>query len=116
EDHPNQSRIRNKVYAHIERFIPKGSRILELNCGTGTDAVELARRGYQIHATDIAPGMLGRLHDKISKLNLSGQITSQHCSFTELDQIQGAPFGAVFSNLGGLNCISDLSPVIKQLP
>ena len=34
EDHPNQSRMRSKVYAHIERFIPKGLRILELNCGT----------------------------------------------------------------------------------
>lgn len=116
EDHPNQSRMRNKVYAHIERFVPKGSRILELNCGTGADAVELARRGYQIHATDIAPGMLERLRDKISTLTLAKQITMQQCSFTELNQIQGAPFDAVFSDLGGLNCIPDLSPVISQLP
>src|ERR1051326_613698 len=116
EDHPNQSRMRSKVYAHIERFIPKGSRILELNCGTGTDAVELAQRGYQIHATDIAPGMLERLHDKVSKSNLGEQITSQQCSFTNLDRIQRTPFDAVFSNLGGLNCIPDLSPVISQLP
>jgi hypothetical protein len=33
-----------------------------------------------------------------------------------LDQVQDAPFDAVFSNLGGLNCIPDLSPVITQLP
>jgi len=116
EDHPNQSRMRNKVYAHVERFIPKGARILELNCGTGTDAVELARRGYRIHATDIAPGMLERLQDKIAKFNLSANITAQQCSFTELNQIQGAPFDAVFSNLGGLNCIPDLTPIIAQLP
>jgi ubiquinone/menaquinone biosynthesis C-methylase UbiE len=115
EDHPNQTRMRNKVYAHIERFVPKGARILELNCGTGADAVELARRGYRVHATDIAPGMLDRLRDKVSKFNLSDKITVQHRSFTELDQIQGAPFDAVFSNLGGLNCIPDLSPVIAQL-
>lgn len=116
DDHPNQSRMRNKVYAHIQRYIPAGSRILELNAGTGTDAVELARRGYAIHATDIAPGMLKRLHDKVQKLNLSEQITYQQLSFTELDQVEGAPFDAVFSDLGGLNCIPDLSPVIAQLP
>ncbi len=116
DDHPNQTRMRNKVYAHVERFIPAGAHILELNCGTGTDAIELARRGYQIHATDIAPGMLERLQDKIHKFNLTKQITLQQCSFTELDQVQGAPFDAVFSDLGGLNCISDLSSVIKQLP
>ena len=116
DDHPNQTRMRNKVYAHIERYIPKPARILELNCGTGTDAVELAKRGYNIHATDIAPGMLERLQDKVAHLNLSEKITYQQCSFTELNQIQGAPFDAIFSDLGGLNCIPDLSPVIQQLP
>jgi hypothetical protein len=30
--------------------------------------------------------------------------------------VPGAPFDAVFSDLGGLNCIPDLSPVIQQLP
>src|SRR5215207_3045463 len=116
EDHPNQNRMRNKVYAHVERFIPKDAHILELNCGTGTDAVELARRGYIVHATDIAPGMLERLRDKLSKFHLSRQISFQQCSFTELGKVQGGPFDAVFSNLGGLNCIPNLSPVIEQLP
>lgn len=115
-DHPNQTRMRNKVYAHIQRFVPAGSRILELNCGTGTDAVELARRGYRVHATDIAPGMLERLQNKIRQYNLSGQVTFQQCSFTDLERVQGAPFDAVFSDLGGLNCIPDLSPVVAQLP
>ncbi len=116
EDHPNQARMRNKVYAHVERFIPQGARILELNCGTGTDAVELARRGYQVHATDIAPGMLERLQDKVATLDLRNQITFQECSFLELDKVQNAPFDAIFSDLGGLNCIPDLTPVIEQIP
>jgi len=115
-DHPNQSRMRKKVYSHLERFVPAGSRLLELNAGTGTDAVELARRGYSIHATDIAPGMLERLQNKVQRFDLSRKITVQQCSFTDLEKIQGTPFDAVFSNLGGLNCIRDLSPVIAQLP
>ena len=115
-DHPNQSRMRQKVYSHIERFVPAGSRILELNAGTGTDAVELARRGYTVHATDIAPGMLARLQNKVQAFDLSGRITVQQCSFTDLVKIEGAPFDSVFSNLGGLNCIPNLSPIIAQLP
>ena len=115
-EHPNQTRMRNKVYSHIQRFVPAGVRILELNAGTGTDAVELAQCGYTIHATDIAPGMLERLQDKVKTLGLGGKITYQQCSFTELDKINGASFDAVFSNLGGLNCIPDLSQVISQLP
>ena len=116
DDHPHLTRMRNKVYAHLERVVPSGAQILELNCGTGTDAVELARRGYIVHATDIAPGMLERLRAKIVKNNLSDQITVQQCSFTDLDKMQGAPYDAIFSDLGGLNCIPDLSPVIQQLP
>jgi len=116
EDHPNQSRMRHKVYSHIERFVPAGSRILELNAGTGTDALELARLGYSIHATDIAPGMLDRLRNKVQRFDLNGKITVQQCSFTELEKIEGAPFDAVFSDLGGLNCIPDLSPVVAELP
>lgn len=116
EDHPHLTRMRSKVYAHVERVIPKGSRILELNCGTGTDAVELAKRGYTVHATDNAPGMLKRLPEKIARCDAEKKITFQQCSFTELHTIQDAPFDAVFSNLGGLNCIADLSPVVAQLP
>lgn len=115
-DHPNQTRMRNKVYSHVQRYIPIGSSILELNAGTGTDAIELAKRGYTVHATDIAPGMLELLLGKVQRLELKKQITLQMCSFTELDKINGAPFDAVFSDLGGLNCIPDLSLVITQLP
>ena len=116
EDHPHLTRLRNKVYAHIERLLPRGSRILELNAGTGTDAVALAERGYYVHATDIAEGMLTRLPEKVERLGLQNQITSQVCSFTDLSGIQGGLFDAVFSDLGGLNCIPELTPVIKELP
>ena len=116
DDHPHLTRMRSKVYTHVERFIPKDARILELNCGTGIDAVALAQRGYTVHATDNAPGMLLQLPEKIAGNKLGEKVTFQQCSFTELDKVQGAPFDAVFSDLGGLNCIPDLSPVIARLP
>ena len=116
KDHPHLTRIRNKVYSHLMRNVPRGSHILELNAGTGTDAVQIAQRGYSVHATDIAPGMLDRLRDKVGDLNLRDLVTWEERSFLSLDGIPGAPFDAVFSNLGGLNCVPNLSPVIQQLP
>lgn len=115
EDHPHLTRMRSKVYAHVQRTVPPGSSILELNAGTGTDAIELARRGYRVHATDIAPGMLDRLRDKVERLGLEDRVTVQECSFLELDRVEGGPFDAVFSDLGGLNCTPDLRPVIAAL-
>ncbi len=116
QDHPHLSRLRGKVYRHLARFVPPAARILELNAGTGTDAGYLAQHGYTVHATDIAPGMLARLKDKIERLGLSERLTFQECSFTNLGAVEGAPYDAVFSDLGGLNCIPDLAPVIQSLP
>jgi ubiquinone/menaquinone biosynthesis C-methylase UbiE len=116
EDHPHLTRMRNKVYSHVMRYMPREARILELNAGTGTDAVQLAQRGYFVHATDIAPGMLNRLQEKVDNLRLHDRITTEERSFLSLESVQGAPFDVIFSDLGGLNCIPDLTPVIRQLP
>jgi ubiquinone/menaquinone biosynthesis C-methylase UbiE len=115
-DHPHLTRIRNKVYSHVQRMIPSGAKILELNAGTGTDAIALAQRGYTIHATDIAGGMLKRLREKVQDLELDQHVTVEDRSFLSLEDVPGAPFDAVFSDLGGLNCIPDLGFVIQQLP
>jgi ubiquinone/menaquinone biosynthesis C-methylase UbiE len=111
EDHPNLMRMRLRVYAHLLRYLPAGASILELNAGTGSDAVSLAQRGFRVHATDIAPGMLKRLEEKVERLGFDGRVSFQECSFTQLERLSGGPFDAVFSNLGGLNCTSDLSSV-----
>jgi ubiquinone/menaquinone biosynthesis C-methylase UbiE len=116
EDHPHLTRLRGKVYDHLARWLPPGARLLELNSGSGVDAVHLAQQGYRVHATDIAPGMLARLREKVERLGLQPRIAVQECSFTRLDQVHNAPFDAVFSDMGGLNCIPDLSPVIRELP
>lgn len=116
QDHPHLTRMRNKVYSHVTRYVPPGAHILELNAGTGTDAVQLAQHGYFVHATDIAPGMLNRLQEKVDQLRLHDRVTMEERSFLSLESTLGAPFDAVFSDLGGLNCVPDLSPVIQQLP
>ncbi len=116
QDHPNLSRMRHKVYDHLLRHLPGGVRVLELNAGTGIDAVHLAQQGFRVHATEIAPGMLANLQAKVASLDLADSICFQACSFTALDQVQGGPYEAVFSNLGGLNCLADLRIVTGQLP
>jgi ubiquinone/menaquinone biosynthesis C-methylase UbiE len=116
EDHPNLARMRARVYRHLTQYLEPGARILELNAGTGTDAVHLSQLGYKVHATDIAPGMIRRIEAKIDQHHLKESLTVQNCSFTALEQVRQGPFDAVFSNLGGLNCLSDLHAVTGRLP
>lgn len=115
QDHPNLTRMRARVYRELLAFIQPPARILELNAGTGADAAHLARLGFRVHATDIAPGMVAQIKVKIERGDLADRLTAQLCSFAELD-IEGAPFDCVFSNMGGLNCIDDLGLVARQVP
>jgi cyclopropane fatty-acyl-phospholipid synthase-like methyltransferase len=41
-----------------ELALPKGSRILDIGCGTGRHSIELAKRGYIMTGVDISSGML----------------------------------------------------------
>lgn len=116
EDHANLARMRQRVYEQVCRWTVPNGRILELNAGTGLDAMALVQCGFWVHATDIAPGMVAEIERKRVALGLDGRLTVQHCSFTELEQIEGDSFDAVFSNFGGLNCVADLTAVTRHLP
>jgi cyclopropane fatty-acyl-phospholipid synthase-like methyltransferase len=41
-----------------ELALPKGSRILDIGCGTGRHSIELAKHGYILTGVDISSGML----------------------------------------------------------
>lgn len=59
---------RDKDYASEARYVdglvkaavPSAGRLLELGCGTGGHAVELARLGYSVHGVDLSPAMVER--------------------------------------------------------
>src|SRR5690606_33506571 len=108
--------LRRQVYGHVERFISPGSKILELNAGTGIDAMYFARAGHTVVATDVSNGMIAQIERKIALANLEQRITCRRVSYEHLDQITGTKFSYVFSNFGGLNCTPDLSRVTRHLP
>ena len=57
---------RERVRQFLLKYLNPGSRILELNAGTGDDAIFLAKQGHHVHATDISTGMQARLKEKVS--------------------------------------------------
>lgn len=71
--------MRHQVYAHVEKYLIPKSRILELNAGTGIDALFFIWAGHQVHATDLADGMISQIKAKISKHGLANQLT---CHYT----------------------------------
>ncbi|MDL1909488.1 class I SAM-dependent methyltransferase [Chloroflexi bacterium CFX6] len=115
ESHPVVRWTRTIIREEVVRSLQPGGSILELNAGTGADAAYFVGRGYRVHATDLAGGMISAIRHKINTLNAGNRFTVQQLSFTELDRVEGAPYDLVFSNFGGLNCIPDLRAVTKHL-
>ncbi|HEX5654365.1 MAG TPA: class I SAM-dependent methyltransferase [Chitinophagaceae bacterium] len=107
---------RKRVRDHVEQFLRPGSSMLELNAGTGEDALYFAKQGYKVHATDIAEGMMEQLQRKINEQGLDDKVSTETCSFTELENLaQQGPYDYIFSNFAGLNCTGRLEKVLDSL-
>jgi len=106
--------MRKRVRSHVLSLIKPGSHILELNAGTGLDAIFFALGGNSVYATDIASGMVEVLKTKIDSFGLYGRVQADLLSFTDLGKLKDTQFDFIFSNFGGLNCVPDLKSVIDQ--
>ena len=106
---------RQRVRAHVLPFLKTGDRILELNAGTGEDALYFSSLGFSVHATDISENMQCELSAKVNAARMRQLVTQEICSFNRLDQLkQRGPYDHIFSNFGGLNCTNDLYQVLKS--
>ncbi|HWB24273.1 MAG TPA: class I SAM-dependent methyltransferase [Chitinophagaceae bacterium] len=106
---------RERVRRHAEQFLPVTGNILELNAGTGEDAIYFAQKGHAVHATDISAGMQQQLKQKVKACGLEKQVTTEICSFTQLEKLHNkGPYDLVFSNFAGLNCTGELDVVMQR--
>jgi ubiquinone/menaquinone biosynthesis C-methylase UbiE len=106
--------MRKRVRGHVSGLIKPGSHILELNAGTGLDAVFFATAGHTVHATDVSGGMVKALNQKVESSGLHDLVYAEVLSFTDLIKLPADNYDFIFSNFGGLNCIPDLKPVINE--
>jgi ubiquinone/menaquinone biosynthesis C-methylase UbiE len=106
---------RERIRNHVRQFLKPESFILELNSGTGEDAIWFAQQGYKVHATDISSGMMNELEQKVRSFHVEDKITTEICSFTELKKlVNKGPYDCIFSNFAGLNCTDELNKVLKS--
>jgi ubiquinone/menaquinone biosynthesis C-methylase UbiE len=106
---------RKRVRAHLIQYLQPDSSILELNAGTGEDAIYFASLGHNVHATDISPGMMERLKEKVYGRQLQDRVSHELCSFNSLELLfNKGPYDHIFSNFAGLNCTPQLDKVLAS--
>ncbi len=81
--------------------------ILEINCGTGDDALWLASLGHKVVATDLAGAMIDEAKRKQVLHSPTHPVNFIQCDLTDLhSQLKYEKFDLIFSNFSGLNCIA----------
>ncbi|HEY0066061.1 MAG TPA: class I SAM-dependent methyltransferase [Flavisolibacter sp.] len=99
---------RASVRRYLQSFLQgQGSlSILEINCGTGDDALWLSSLGHNVIATDASPEMIAVAKSKLPpEENVSAQFIT--CAFEDLStRFHDQQFDLLFSNFSGLNCLS----------
>lgn len=110
--------LRRAVWRWLDECFQPGQHVLELNCGTGEDAVYLGRRGVQVLATDNSPAMLEAARAKVVRAELESVVELLPLAIEDLlpeTPLRLGPFDGVLSNFGGLNCVADLRGVAAGL-
>ncbi len=105
--------MRASMWRSITSAVPAGARILDIGCGTGIDAEYLARLGYQVVASDWSPQMAECTRLRAAGTGLGSRISVVQIGMHELHLLKGEPFAAIYSNLGPMNCATDLKSVAK---
>jgi ubiquinone/menaquinone biosynthesis C-methylase UbiE len=107
---------RDAVWSIVTQTFHRGDSILELNCGTGEDALFLSRMGVSVFACDASEQMIAVAKRRCAA---EGAPSSTRFEVLPTEQIIDArsvgPFDGVFSNFSGLNCVVDIASVARQL-
>jgi SAM-dependent methyltransferase len=108
--------LRARVWQRMAALFTGRRRILELGCGTGEDAVWLARAGHRVVGIDASDEMIRVARRKAIAAGCADLVEFHRLPMESLDELpRGARFDAVFSNFGAINCVADLAGLSRTL-
>ena len=110
--------LRESVWSRLTPFVKPGMHVLDLGCGTGEDALWLARNACRVTAADGSPAMLEQVAAKAARLKLDQRLRTLRLDLNAPEDAEpptGHPFDLVISNFGAINCVDDLSALGRKL-
>jgi ubiquinone/menaquinone biosynthesis C-methylase UbiE len=107
---------RDAVWRVLTEIFHSGDHVLELNCGTGEDALFLARNGISVTACDASELMIQVASSRLRTEAANAPIRFSHLPTERIRELQHTTkFDGAFSNFSGLNCVADLEQTAGDL-
>jgi SAM-dependent methyltransferase len=101
--------MRRALHDHYARLFRPGQRVLDVGCGTGLDAIALARRGVHVLGVDGSAAMIALVHDKVAVELLDDVVHSRVLAIQDLASLHEAPFDGLISAFASLSSLPDLA-------
>ena len=95
----------------LRTALPKVHRVCDLGCGSGETAVELARRGLEVHAVDLSPVFCDAVRAKARRAGLTVNV---HCQDMR-DFTLPRPVDLVLAEFASLNNLADRRDLARVL-
>ncbi len=101
--------MRRLLWDHYQRTFRPGQHVLDVGCGTGIDALFLARRGIRVTGIDISPGMIAQLQRKVQREGLAHLIETHVLDIAALTSWPPETFDGLISAFASLNTVPNLT-------
>jgi len=107
---------RGAVWKVLSETFKPGDHILEINCGTGEDALFLARNGLSVVACDASEQMIRTARQRMGAEDPDAPIQFEVLPTEQLFRLPPDDlFDGVLSNFSGLNCVENLQQTARDL-
>lgn len=101
--------MRRMLWQRYARVFRPGHHVLDVGCGTGTDAVFLARRGVRVTAIDVSTAMIAQAGAKITQHGLADMVQVIVLDIGELADLSASAFDGIISSFAALNTLPTLT-------
>jgi 2-polyprenyl-3-methyl-5-hydroxy-6-metoxy-1,4-benzoquinol methylase len=107
--------MRAVMWHWLDVAFSPGARLIDIGCGTGLDAIRMARLGHHVAAIDWSEQMVQRTGERAAREHLTPRVQALALGAHELERLEGdGAYDGAYSNLGPLNCVPDLATVSRQ--
>lgn len=114
---PIMQMMRKRSLAMLESTFSEGARLLDVGCGTGTEALWLTQRKRKIFAVDPSPQMLEALSRRAAadEVQIPTRLLHARDLMTLVDEGGEASFDGAYSSFGALNAEPSLKTPLAAL-
>ena len=116
-EHPVGRALRLEVWDRLDALFKPGMRVLDIGCGTGADAIQLAKRGVQVIGLEPSKPMIeiakrraaeAGVSDRVMWVNAPAKALSSADSWAQLASL-ATPLDGILANFGVLNCLDEVA-------